>query len=140
MLSLWKEREGTITMKTSMPQMIICTCKLWPSILCDDFFFTPKCLITCIKDCSISICCYSIYNLTNNKIYKCFTAFDNSQLHFFFRILEGIFRSLNNLLERFHQSFFFYILPGTRNYISIGMYMPPFGLICATGLIKISLF
>lgn len=52
------------------------------------------------------------------------------------RILEGIFRSLNNLLERFHQSFFFYILPGTRNYISIGMYMPPFGLICATGLIK----
>ncbi|XP_048779631.1 glycosylphosphatidylinositol anchor attachment 1 protein-like [Ostrea edulis] len=52
------------------------------------------------------------------------------------RILEGIFRSLNNLLERFHQSFFFYILPGTRNYISIGMYMPPFGLICAAGLIK----
>ncbi|XP_061197375.1 glycosylphosphatidylinositol anchor attachment 1 protein-like [Saccostrea echinata] len=52
------------------------------------------------------------------------------------RILEGIFRSLNNLLERFHQSFFFYILPGTRNYVSIGMYMPPFGLICAAGLIK----
>ena len=27
-----------------------------------------------------------------------------------FRIVEGTFRSLNNLLERFHQSFFFYIL------------------------------
>ncbi|KAK3085911.1 hypothetical protein FSP39_010424 [Pinctada imbricata] len=50
------------------------------------------------------------------------------------RIVEGIFRSLNNLLERFHQSFFFYILPSTSRYISIGMYMPPFGLICATAI------
>ncbi|VDI53370.1 glycosylphosphatidylinositol transamidase [Mytilus galloprovincialis] len=52
------------------------------------------------------------------------------------RVIEGIFRSLNNLLERFHQSFFFYILPATERYISIGLYMPPFGLICAAGLIK----
>ncbi|XP_060080129.1 glycosylphosphatidylinositol anchor attachment 1 protein-like [Ylistrum balloti] len=52
------------------------------------------------------------------------------------RVIEGVFRSLNNLLERFHQSFFFYILPTTSNYISIGIYMPPFGLICAAGLIK----
>jgi len=37
------------------------------------------------------------------------------------RVLEGIFRSLNNLLERFHQSFFFYILPSTSRYVSIGM-------------------
>ncbi len=29
------------------------------------------------------------------------------------RIVEGTFRSLNNLLERFHQSFFFYLLPST---------------------------
>lgn len=36
------------------------------------------------------------------------------------RILEGIFRSLNNLLERFHQSFFFYLLPSSDRYISIG--------------------
>lgn len=28
-------------------------------------------------------------------------------------VLDGICRSLNNLLERFHQSFFFYILPNT---------------------------
>ncbi|OWF36351.1 Glycosylphosphatidylinositol anchor attachment 1 protein [Mizuhopecten yessoensis] len=54
------------------------------------------------------------------------------------RIIEGVFRSLNNLLERFHQSFFFYILPTTSTYVSIGVYMPPFGLICAAGLIKIS--
>ncbi|KAL3859873.1 hypothetical protein ACJMK2_010062 [Sinanodonta woodiana] len=52
------------------------------------------------------------------------------------KIVEGIFRSLNNLLERFHQSFFFYILSSTNRYVSIGMYMPPFGLICAPGLIK----
>ena len=38
------------------------------------------------------------------------------------RVLEGICRSLNNLLERFHQSFFFYLLPATNRYISIGKY------------------
>ena len=36
------------------------------------------------------------------------------------RLLEGVFRSLNNLLERFHQSFFFYLMPATSRYISIG--------------------
>jgi len=45
------------------------------------------------------------------------------------RILEGMLRSLNNLLERFHQSFFFYLQSATNRYISIGLYMPPFGLI-----------
>jgi len=44
------------------------------------------------------------------------------------RALEGIMRSLNNLQERFHQSFFFYLLPATNRYISIGVYMPPFAL------------
>lgn len=43
------------------------------------------------------------------------------------RALEGMFRSLNNLLERFHQSFFFYLLPSTHRYVSIGLYMPPLG-------------
>jgi len=43
------------------------------------------------------------------------------------RVIEGIFRSLNNLLEQFHQSFFFYLLPESHRYVSIGMYMPPFG-------------
>lgn len=36
------------------------------------------------------------------------------------RIVESIIRSLNNLLERFHQSYFFYLLPSTDTYISIG--------------------
>nr|CAD7460574.1 unnamed protein product [Timema tahoe] len=51
-------------------------------------------------------------------------------------VMEGLFRSLNNLLERFHQSYFFYLQPTTDRYISIGMYMPPLGLLCAALLIK----
>jgi glycosylphosphatidylinositol transamidase len=40
------------------------------------------------------------------------------------RAIEGTTRSLNNLLERFHQSFYYYIMPNTYNYISIGLYIP----------------
>ncbi|XP_045476144.1 glycosylphosphatidylinositol anchor attachment 1 protein [Harmonia axyridis] len=40
------------------------------------------------------------------------------------RILEGVFRSLNNLLEKFHQSFFFYFLISSNRYVSIGHYFP----------------
>ena len=56
----------------------------------------------------------------------------------FSRVVEGVFRSLNNLLERFHQSFFFYLLPSTDRYVSIGLYMPPFALMAIAGVIKIS--
>lgn len=52
------------------------------------------------------------------------------------RVVEGLFRSLNNLLERFHQSYFFYLLPATDRFISIGMYMPSLGLLCAGLIIK----
>ncbi|XP_017776511.1 PREDICTED: glycosylphosphatidylinositol anchor attachment 1 protein [Nicrophorus vespilloides] len=52
------------------------------------------------------------------------------------RILEGTFRSLNNLLERFHQSFFFYLLSATDRYISIGLYIPAICLLAATFMIK----
>ncbi|KAA8909205.1 Gaa1-like protein [Sphaerosporella brunnea] len=40
------------------------------------------------------------------------------------RILESLFRSLNNLLEHFHQSFFFYLLLAPRKFVSIGTYLP----------------
>ncbi|KAG1714998.1 Glycosylphosphatidylinositol anchor attachment 1 protein [Nymphon striatum] len=56
------------------------------------------------------------------------------------RVIEGVFRSLNNLLEKFHQSFFFYLLPSIHRYISIGMYMPPFALIAIPILLKISFY
>lgn len=58
------------------------------------------------------------------------------RLHQVGRVLEGVCRSLNNLLERFHQSFFFYLLPATNRYISIGVYMPPFSLIAGGVLVK----
>uniref|UniRef100_A0A2P2HZ56 GPI-anchor transamidase component GPAA1 n=1 Tax=Hirondellea gigas TaxID=1518452 RepID=A0A2P2HZ56_9CRUS len=57
------------------------------------------------------------------------------------RVLEGTCRSLNNLLERFHQSFFFYLLPATNRYISIGVYMPAFGAVgCSLLLVALALW
>lgn len=57
------------------------------------------------------------------------------------RVIEGIFRSLNNLLEQFHQSFFFYLLPESHRYVSIGLYMPPFGcLLLGTLIMAIKLW
>ena len=40
------------------------------------------------------------------------------------RMVESIFRSLNNLLEHFHQSFFFYLLMQADRFVSIGTYLP----------------
>ena len=54
------------------------------------------------------------------------------------RLVESTFRSLNNLLEHFHQSFFFYLLPQPHRYVSISQYMPP-AIVFACGLILQSL-
>ena len=40
------------------------------------------------------------------------------------RCVESTFRSLNNLLEKFHQSFFFYLLMQANRFVSIGTYLP----------------
>lgn len=40
------------------------------------------------------------------------------------RVTESVFRSINNLLEHLHQSFFFYILLNTNRFVSIGSYLP----------------
>lgn len=40
------------------------------------------------------------------------------------RCVESTFRSLNNLLEHFHQSFFFYLLMQAQRFVSIGTYLP----------------
>lgn len=40
------------------------------------------------------------------------------------RIIESTFRSLNNLLEHLHQSFFFYLLMQADRFVSIGTYLP----------------
>ncbi|CAH8588430.1 unnamed protein product [Heterobilharzia americana] len=56
------------------------------------------------------------------------------------RLLEGILRSLNNLQERLHQSFWYYLLPNPYRYISIGVYMPPVLIMILSLLLKPLLF
>lgn len=40
------------------------------------------------------------------------------------RTVESLCRSLNNLLEHLHQSFFFYLLMQSKRFVSIGTYLP----------------
>ena len=40
------------------------------------------------------------------------------------RIMESSLRTVNNLLERLHASFFFYLLTGPGTFIVIGKYLP----------------
>ncbi|KAI0599665.1 Gaa1-like protein [Biscogniauxia sp. FL1348] len=47
------------------------------------------------------------------------------------RLVEGTFRSLNNLVEHLHQSFFFYLLMHKDRFVSIGTYLPSAMLIAA---------
>lgn len=47
------------------------------------------------------------------------------------RLIEGSFRSLNNLLEHLHQSFFFYLIMGKDRFVSIGTYLPSAMLLAA---------
>lgn len=42
----------------------------------------------------------------------------------FGRVVESLTRSLNNLLEKLHQSFFFYLLMQNIRFVSIGTYLP----------------
>ncbi|CCH61847.1 hypothetical protein TBLA_0F03080 [Henningerozyma blattae CBS 6284] len=42
----------------------------------------------------------------------------------FGRIAEASFRSVNNLLEKFHQSFFFYLILAPKYFVSISSYLP----------------
>lgn len=52
------------------------------------------------------------------------------------RLLEGMYRKLNNLLERLHQSYFFYLMPSLSHFVSIGCYMPAFGLLAVILLLR----
>lgn len=47
------------------------------------------------------------------------------------RLIEGVVRSVNNLLEKFHQSFFLYLLTSPSKFISVGVYMIAFALLIA---------
>ena len=48
------------------------------------------------------------------------------------RVVESLFRSLNNLMEHFHQSFFLYLLMDTKRFVSIGTYLPSAMLVSAS--------
>ncbi|OQR68617.1 glycosylphosphatidylinositol anchor attachment 1 protein-like [Tropilaelaps mercedesae] len=52
------------------------------------------------------------------------------------RVVEGLVRSVNNLLQRFHRSFFYYFLPTSDRYVSIAYYMTAFGLLTGGVLLK----
>ncbi|KAF7819527.1 Glycosylphosphatidylinositol anchor attachment 1 protein [Senna tora] len=47
------------------------------------------------------------------------------------RLIEGVIRSVNNLLEKFHQSFFLYLLTSPSKFVSVGVYMISFALLVA---------
>ncbi|KAM6148271.1 LOW QUALITY PROTEIN: glycosylphosphatidylinositol anchor attachment 1 protein [Rhynchocyon petersi] len=55
------------------------------------------------------------------------------------KALEGVFRKLNHLLERLHQSFFLYLLPALSRFVSIGLYMPAAGFLLLVLGLKILL-
>ncbi|BES98848.1 Gaa1-like, GPI transamidase component [Nesidiocoris tenuis] len=57
-------------------------------------------------------------------------------LHHVGRVVEGVFRSVNNLLERFHQSYFFYLMTDTDRFVSIGYYIPCVGMMVGALLIR----
>jgi len=44
--------------------------------------------------------------------------------HLFCRTIESTLRTMNNLLERLHASFFFYILKEPTWFLKIGLYLP----------------
>lgn len=56
---------------------------------------------------------------------------DGKDITQFGRIVDLTFRSVNNLLEKFHQSFFFYLLLSPTTFVSIGTYLPLAVLVAA---------
>ena len=55
------------------------------------------------------------------------------------RMLEGTFRSINNLLETLHHSEFFYFTIANWRFVSIGQFMPLIGFLIAPVVLEISL-
>jgi glycosylphosphatidylinositol transamidase len=81
---------------------------------------------------------YGIEALTLECVKKASTNYQRTRngINALIRIVEGICRSLNNLLERFHQSFFFYIMVSHDRFVSIGDYMISLGLMVGPLFIK----
>jgi hypothetical protein len=54
------------------------------------------------------------------------------------RMAESALRSLNNLLEKFHHSFWFYVMADADRYITIAIYIAPAILLIAPLIVKVS--
>lgn len=67
---------------------------------------------------------FSGYRIDAVTLRAVFDSDFNNDITTFGRICESTARSINNLLEHFHQSFFFYLLLGTNYFVSIASYLP----------------
>lgn len=77
---------------------------------------------------------YQVDAITMEISTKSSSISKSRQTEFLFRggrLIEGVIRSVNNLLEKFHQSFFLYLLTASNRFISVGVYMIPFLLLVA---------
>ncbi|XP_076958672.1 GPI transamidase component gaa1-like [Bidens hawaiensis] len=77
---------------------------------------------------------YQIDAITMEISPKLFSTNKGRQTEILFRggrLIEGVIRSVNNLLEKFHQSFFLYLLTSSNKFVSVGVYMIAFLLLVA---------
>ncbi|KAI3813131.1 hypothetical protein L1987_17847 [Smallanthus sonchifolius] len=77
---------------------------------------------------------YQVDAITMEISLKLSSTDKGRQTEFLFRVgrlIEGVVRSVNNLLEKFHQSFFLYLLTSSNKFISVGVYMIAFLLLVA---------
>lgn len=96
----------------------------------DDFSSRLKTMLLGIKDSALAGVkkCYGNEAFSGWRIQsitlKAVGTSGSHDITTFGRIPEAMTRSVNNLLEKFHQSFFFYLLLSPRLFISIGTYLP----------------
>ncbi|CDW58944.1 Glycosylphosphatidylinositol anchor attachment 1 protein [Trichuris trichiura] len=79
---------------------------------------------------------FGIHALSLSTYSKSKRSSNNNGHHSFAKVLESMLRSVNNLQEILHQSFFFYVLPSVDSYISIGIYAPGIGLLLLVPLLQ----
>ncbi len=70
----------------------------------------------------LALTCFS-HRIDSLTLY-CTPASGPHGFHTLGRTLESSLRSLNNLLERLHASYFFYLLPRPGKFIPVGHYLP----------------
>ncbi|ETW09850.1 hypothetical protein, variant [Aphanomyces invadans] len=72
---------------------------------------------------------YNIDAITLTALHSDSQSSSSFQLTNFMRAIATVVRGISNLEEKFHQSFYFYLLPTTRTFVSIGEYYYPMVLL-----------